>query len=86
MRRITVKDLKKAIRGLPDDALVCMYSDSEGNNQSTALDYYYDVVGKVHVVKDNLDKELKFIGAEEIFGVDQEKDKGKAVLILVPSL
>ena len=86
MQRITIKNLKDMIRGLPDDAIVCMYSDSEGNSQSTALEFYVDEVGKVHTVQDNLDKEFKFIGGEEIFGIDQEKDKGKALFILVPSL
>lgn len=86
MRRITVKDLKNALKTLPDDALVCMYSDSEGNNQSTALEYYTDVVGKVHKVATNLDKEFTFIGGEEIFGINQKADKGRKILILVPSL
>ncbi len=86
MQRITIKNLKDIIRGLPDDAIVCMYSDSEGNSQSTALDFYVDEVGKVHTVQGNLDKEYKFIGGEDIFGIDQEKDKGKLILILVPSL
>ena len=86
MRRITVKDMKTILKSLPDDAIVCMYSDSEGNSQSTALDFYVDEVGKVHKVPGNLDKEYKFIGGEDIFGIDQEKDKGKLILILVPSL
>lgn len=86
MRRITVKDMKTILKKLPDDTIVCMYSDSEGNNTSTALDFYVDEVGKVHTVQDNLDKEFKFIGGEDIFGIDQEKDKGKPILILVPSL
>ena len=86
MRRITVKDMKTILNKLPDDPIVCMYSDSEGNSQSTALEFYVDEVGKVHTVQDNLDKEFKFIGGEEIFGIDQEKDKGKTLLIMVPSL
>lgn len=86
MQRITVKDMKKVLATLPDDTIVCMYSDSEGNSQSTALEFYVDEVGKVHTVQDNLDKEFKFIGGEEIFGIDQEKDKGKTLLIMVPSL
>lgn len=86
MRRITVKDMKTILKKLPDDAIVCMYSDSEGNSQSTALDFYVDEVGKIHTVQGNLDKEYKFIGGEDIFGIDQEKDKGKLILILVPSL
>ena len=86
MQRITIKNLKDMIRGLPDDAIVCMYSDSEGNSQSTALDFYVDEVGKVHTAQGNLDKEYKFIGGEDVVGIDQEKDKGKPILILVPSL
>ena len=86
MQRITIKNLKDMIRGLPDDAIVCMYSDSEGNSQSTAFQYYMDCVGQVHKVKDNLDKEYTFIGGEDVFGIDLEKDKGKALFILVPSL
>lgn len=88
MIRLTVKDLKKAMRGLPDNALICMYSDSEGNSQSTALNYYVDIVGAKHVIKGTRpgEKDFVYIGGEEVFGVDLEKDKGVPILILVPSL
>lgn len=88
MKRITIKDLKKAISGLPDETIVCMYSDSEGNSQSTALTYYVDIVGKEHLVKEGLPEKdwFTFIGGEEVFGIDQEADKNTPILILVPSL
>ena len=86
MRRLTVKDLKEAVNVLPDDTIVCCYSDSEGNAQSTALEMYVDVVGKVHKVPDGHDNEILFVGGEEIIGIDREKDKGKHILIIVPSL
>lgn len=86
MQRITVKDMKKVLATLPDDTIVCMYSDSEGNAQSTAFCFDVDTVGEVHKIYDNLDKEYTFVGGSEIFGIDQEKDKGKTLLIMVPSL
>lgn len=88
MRRLTVKDLKKAIRYLPDNTIVCLYGDSEGNTQSTALTYYYDMVGKEHLITEDLpeDQWFKYIGGEDMYGIDQEKDKDTPILILVPSL
>ena len=84
MKRMTVKDLKDAIKQyrIPDDALVCMYSDSEGNSQSTVFDYFVDKVGK----RVKLDDKYTWVGGEEIFGIDQEKDKGRVLLILQPAL
>lgn len=83
--RITLKDFKNKTRGLPDDAIICMYSDSEGNEQSTCLGVYVDKVGYDHV--DYYDgKKFHFIGGADIMGIDQEQDKDKILVILQPSL
>ena len=83
--RVTIKDFKKKIKGLPDDAIICMYSDEEGNSTSTCLDVYVDQVGYDH--EDWYDgKCFHFIGGEDIVGIDQEQDKGKILVILRPSL
>lgn len=64
---------------------ICMYSDSEGNAQSTCLDVYVDQVGYEHV--DWYDgHKFTFIGGAEVQGIDQEQDKGKILVILQPSL
>ena len=85
MQQITLKDFKKKIKGLPDDTILCMYSDSEGNEKSTCLDVFIDKVGYDHV--DWYDgKRFHFIGGEDIIGIDQEKDKGRYLIILQPSL
>lgn len=85
MSRITLKDLKQMIKGLPDDTILICQSDSEGNESSVCLDVFVDVVGKEYTM--NMDnKEYKFYGGEDYQGIDLEKDKGKTLLIFQPSL
>lgn len=81
MKRITVKDLKNILKKFPDDAIVCIYSDSEGNEMSTMLGYYQEEVGKEYKMH-----EYKYIGGQDVFGIDIEKDKGKKIIFLQPSL
>lgn len=82
-KRLTVKDLKDAIKKykLPDNTIICMYSDSEGNEQSTAFDYFVDAVG----LETKLDEKYTYVGGQDIFGIDLEKDKNRVLLILQPS-
>jgi len=81
MKRYTVKELKSALRKFPDDAIVCLYSDAEGNEKSTMLDFFGEIVGKVYN-----EYEYAFVGGSETYGIDIEKDKGKVIIYLQPSL
>ena len=81
MKRIIVKDLKEILKDFPEDAIVCLYSDSEGNQMSTMIDSYKEVVGREYKVQG-----YTFIGGNDVFGIDQEKDKGKTLIFLQPSL
>lgn len=80
MKRVTVKDLKEILKEFPDDAIICMYSDSEGNEMSTMLDYYKEVVGQKY------SSGCTFIGGQDVHGIDIEEDKGKTIIFLQPSL
>ena len=81
MKRITVKELKQILSKFPDDAIVCLYSDAEGNEKSTMLDFFGEIVGKVYN-----EYEYSFVGGDDVYGIDLEKDKGKVLLYLQPSL
>ena len=84
-KRLTVKDLKDAIKDLPDSTLVCLYSDSEGNQKSTALDYYIEIVGR----KESFEYDgtvIEFTCGDDVEGIDLEADKNKYMLLLQPSL
>jgi hypothetical protein len=83
MKVITVKDLKEKLQRIPDDAIVCCQSDSEGNSTSTCLDVEIDQVGYKHTMEGY---DFTFIGGEDIEGIDMEKDKGKYLVIMQPSL
>ena len=85
MNRITVGELKRILREIPDDAIVCLYSDSEGNQMSTALDTFVETVGREYEYEIK-DKKYTFIGGSETYGIDLETDKGKTLLYLQPSL
>jgi len=81
MNRITVKDLKEKLKRIPDDAIVCCQSDSEGNETSTVLDMFIEKVGlKVDYQGYN------FTQGEGIIGIDLDKDKDRYIVILQPSL
>ena len=86
MKMITVKDLKKTLRGLPDDAIVCCQSDSEGNETSTCLGIFVEEVGKPMSYKYGDGKVFNYIQGDNIIGIDVNQDKGKIVVILQPSL
>lgn len=83
--RITAGHLRVLLSQLPDDAIVCLYSDSEGNQMSTALDVFTEIVGQEQEYDVN-GKKYKFIGGSDTFGIDMEKDKGKTLVYLQPSL
>lgn len=86
MKLITVKDLKKTLRGLPDDAIVCCQSDSEGNETSTCLGIFVEEVGKPMSYTYADGKVYNYVQGDNIIGIDLDKDKGKIVVILQPSL
>lgn len=85
MGRITLKQFRKMTADLPDDAIICMQSDSEGNTLSTCLDLYTEKVGHKYVNDPSVDYDY-YIGAEDVYGIDRNKDKGKTAIILTPSL
>ena len=85
MQHITLKDFRAKTKGLPDDAILCLYSDSEGNEKSTCLNIFGERVGEdIKMTYDG--KEFHFKGGEDIMGIDQEKDKGRYPILLQPSL
>ena len=82
MKRITVKDLKEKIAKLPDDTLVVLQSDSEGNSESTCLDLWVDKVGYAQQIA----PDFVYVGGQDTVGIDQTQDKGRYMLVLQPSL
>lgn len=87
MKRMTVGDLKKALKGLPDQCLISLQSDSEGNQESTLLDWFVVQIGTKHSwkVTDN-GPEHFYVDGDETYGVDLKEDNGKYMLVLTPSL
>lgn len=81
MKTMTIKDLKEKIKNLPDDTIVCCQSDSEGNETSVCLDVFIEKVGYVYK-----EDGYSWVGGENIEYLDTEKEKGKYVVILQPSL
>lgn len=51
MNRVTLGEFRKATKGLPDNALLCCQSDSEGNSTSTCLNFFIDQVGRHESIK-----------------------------------
>ena len=85
MIRVTLKEFRKITENIPDEAILCMYSDSEGNTQSTCLGVYTDIVGR-DASEPYKDKIFHYTIGQEIEGIDLEKDKGRYIVILQPSL
>lgn len=83
--RITAGHLRVLLSQLPDDAIVCLYSDSEGNEKSTALDVFTEIVGEVYK-EEIYGHKYEFTGGDDVYGIDMEKDKGKTIVYLQPSL
>lgn len=79
--KLTVGKLKEILNFFSEEDIVCLYSDSEGNEMSTVLGYYKEVIGQKYK-----QGKYTFIGGENVFGIDKEKDKGKTILFLQPSL
>lgn len=81
MKVITAKELKETLNKLPNDTIIALQSDSEGNETSTCLDIFIERVGQKYQ-----QGTYSFIGGNDIYGINQEQDKDKFVLILQPSL
>ena len=84
MNRVTLGEFRKATRGLPDNALLCCQSDSEGNATSTCLDFFIEQVGKHESIKIQ-DKVYEFTDGEEIQGIDMVTDHKRTIIIFQPS-
>ena len=83
--RITAGHLKTLLSQVPDDTIICLYSDAEGNQKSTALDVFTEIVGEVYKEEISGHK-YEFTGGDDVYGVDLETDKGKTLLYIQPSL
>lgn len=80
-KRMTIKDLKEKIKNLPDNAILCCQSDSEGNETSVCLDIFVEQVGRQTEYQG-----YKFTEGDNIVGVDLQQDKDNIVVIFQPSL
>lgn len=85
MNRVTLGEFRKAIAGLPDNAILCCQSDSEGNQTSTCLNFFIDQVGRHEPIKVQ-DKVYEFTVGDDIYGVDMIKDHERTIIIFQPSL
>lgn len=85
INRLTAGQLKTLLNKIPSDAIICCYSDSEGNQKSTALDVFTEVVGE-KVVEEYYGTKYEFTGGDDVMGIDVEEDKGKTVVYIQPSL
>lgn len=85
MKRITLGDFKRITRGLPDDAIICCQSDEEGNEISTCFDVFVEVVGTQKNYDDGVTK-FSYVEGDNIYNIDLEKDKGKTIITIQPSL
>ena len=82
---MTVKDLRNAIKDLPDNALVCLYSDAEGNQKATALDFFIEIVGRKESFSYD-GKVYDFTCGDDVEGIDLVEDANKYMLLLQPCL
>lgn len=85
MKRITLGEFKRITRGLPDDAIICCQSDSEGNEKSTCLDVFIEEVGRPQQITGYGD-DYNYVEGDDIYNIDLKKDKGKTIITLQPSL
>jgi len=85
MNRVTLGEFRKAIQGLPDNALLCCQSDSEGNSTSTCLNFFIDQVGRRESIKVQ-DKVFEFTTGDDIDGIDMVTDHERTIIIFQPSL
>jgi hypothetical protein len=85
MKIITVKDLKEIVKTMPEDTIVCCQSDSEGNSTSACMGIFVEMVGRKHIIEEHRHN-FTYIGGSDIVGIDQEKDKGKHLVIFQPIL
>lgn len=86
MKRLTVGDLKAILSRLPADTIVCLYSDCEGNQKSTALDYFVEQVGKKDSYTMGDGKKFEWTQGDDTYGIDLQQDNGKMLFYLQPSL
>ena len=78
---ITVKELKKALSELPNNALVMIASDEEMNTVSPLVDTDTGRIGTTQCFEDPEDN---YIEGEDFLGIDLKKDKGKEYIVLIP--
>lgn len=85
--RLTVGQLKKILKqyNVPDDALVCCYSDEEGNEEKTCCDVFVSRVGHKQVIKmANTSDSFEFVHGADVQGIDMSKDDGRMFITIRP--
>ena len=85
MKRITLGEFKEITRGLPDNAIICCQSDSEGNEKSTCLDVFIEQVGKPQQVT-GYGNDFNYVEGDDIYNIDLVADKDRVIITLQPSL
>lgn len=85
MNRVTLGEFRKATEGVPDNALLCCQSDSEGNATSICLNFFIDQVGRHESIQVQ-DKIYEFTTGDDIDGIDMAKDHERTIIIFQPSL
>ena len=78
---MTVKELKKLLSELPNNALVMIASDEEMNTVSQLVDTDTGRIGTTQCFEDPEDN---YIEGEDFLGIDLKKDKGKEYIVLIP--
>lgn len=83
IHRLTVADFKKFVKEnhIPDDALITIMSDEEGNSESVTCELYCDIVGRTE--KLNYDLGL-YTSGSDIQGIDLENDKNRVYVTIRP--
>lgn len=85
MIRITLGEFRRATKDVPDSAILCCQSDSEGNSTSTCLNFFIDQVGRHESMKVD-DRVFEFTAGDDIDGIDMVGDHEKTIIIFQPSL
>lgn len=81
IHRLTVADFKKFIKEnhIPDDALITIMSDEEGNSESVTCELYCDVVGRTEQMVFG-----PYTSGADIQGIDLENDKNRIYVTIRP--
>lgn len=79
IERLTVGQMKRALKNVPDDAIISCWSDEEGNRDTVCMSVGVYKVGRKRQIQG-----YKYIEGEETIGIDLEADKGKTLVTFQP--